>query len=496
MSSQNFLAIDLGAESGRGVVGAFDGERVTLTEIGRFATGAAAITHPDGTVRWDIDGIFSEVAGLVDKARAGSDSPIIGGRGASLAGVGVDSWGVDFGLIDKDNNLIAPPVCYRDRSHSEARERMLARISATEIWDATGIQGMPFNTLYQVDAIASRAPEQLAAADRLLLMPDLIANRLTRGTHRSVEMSNGSTTQMMRPGGAAWNVDFLTRAGLPSHFLGPTVASSTQIGTVDGTTIPIYAPGTHDTASAVAAVPVAGNRSWAFLSSGTWSLLGCELRQPVLSHDAMRAGFSNEAGVDGTTRFLKNIMGLWLVQECRRHFGGSLSYQDLTQLASEARPTGLIDATDNRFLSPADMVAEIKRACVDTGQPSPDSEGEIVRCCLESLALAYRRSIRQLESLLGRKIEVLHVIGGGSNNAVLNQWTADACGIPVVAGPSEATGLGNILAQLIGAGLVTGWNEARAISRASFAVREFTPDVDRHAAWAAREEIAVKDWER
>jgi rhamnulokinase len=323
-------------------------------------------------------------------------------------------------------------------------------------------------------------------------MPDLVAHRLSGGAHRSVEMTNGSTTQMMTPGGGAWNIDFLDRIGLPSHFLGPTVKSSSRIGLRNGT--PIYAPGTHDTASAVAAVPVAGDKSWAFLSSGTWSLLGCELQSPILSHDAMRAGFSNEAGVDGTTRFLKNIMGLWLVQECRRGMGGEYSYAKLTQLAADASPGSLIDATDNRFLNPANMVEEIRRACVESGQPAPTGPGEIVRCCLESLALAYRRSIRQLESLLARKIEVLHIIGGGSNNAVLNRWTADACGIPVVAGPGEATALGNILAQMIGAGLLSNWHDARAISRASSYVYEFVPNNELHAGWVKREENIVDRW--
>jgi len=494
MSSKEFLAIDLGAESGRGVLGSFDGNRVTFSEVGRFATGANAVAHPDGTVRWDIDGIFREVEGIVDKAVAAQ----------TVDGIGIDSWGVDFGLIDKSNALIAPPVCYRDRSHGEARDRMLTRIAAVDIWDATGIQGMPFNTLYQVAAIAARSPEQLDMADRLLLIPDLIAHRLSAGAHRSVEVTNGSTTQMMTPGGSAWNIDLLTRAGLPFHFLSPTVTSSTRIGDVNlplssgrglgGRSVPIYAPGTHDTASAVAAVPVAGDKSWAFLSSGTWSLLGYELRSPILSHDAMRAGFSNEAGVDGTTRFLKNIMGLWLVQECRRVMGGTYSYAELTQLAADAPAGSLIDATDNRFLNPPDMVEEIRQACLDTGQTPPSSPGQIVRCCLESLALAYRRSIRQLETLLGRKIEVLHIIGGGSNNTVLNQWTADACGIPVVSGPAEATALGNILAQMIGAGVLSNWQEARAVSRASSNVYEFAPNSELQADWAKREENIVDLW--
>src|SRR3569833_1126308 len=296
-ATNEFLAIDLGAESGRGVIGAFDGERVELREIGRFPTGPAAVSYPDGTVRWDIHGIFREVKALVDKA------------GSAISGVGVDSWGVDFGLVDKAGTLIAPPVCYRDRSHSEAQKRLLERIPEVDLWDGTGIQGMPFNTIYQLAAISKRSQEQLDQADRLLLIPDLNANRLSGGSHREVEISNASTTQMMLPGGAGWNLSLVERAGLPGHILGETVGSTSWIGAVEKTGDPIYAPGTHDTAAAVAAVPVRAEGSWAFLSSGTWSLLGCELRAPVLSREAMRAGFSNESGVDGTTRFLKNIMG-------------------------------------------------------------------------------------------------------------------------------------------------------------------------------------------
>jgi rhamnulokinase len=489
MSAQIFLAIDLGAESGRGVLGSFDGTRVTLEEIGRFPTGARAITHADGTIRWDIDNLFSEAESLVALARERT--------GGALAGVGIDSWGVDFGLLDKSGRLIAPPVCYRDRSHGEAREAMLKQISAEEIWDATGIQGMPFNTLYQLAAIAKRDPKQLEAADRLLLIPDLIANRLTGGAHRSVEVSNGSTTQMMSPGATAWNTGLLERVGLPTHFLSPTVTPSTRIGETVGA-VPVYAPATHDTASAVAAAPVSGDRSWAFLSSGTWSLLGYELPSPVVDRTAMQAGFSNERGIDGTTRFLKNIMGLWLVQECRKCLkqidGRDYSYEELTKLAAAAPTGSLVDAVNDRFLNPVDMVAEIRRACKDSGQAQPETAGELVRCCLESLALAYRRACRQIESLLGRKIEVLHVIGGGSQNDLLNQWTADACGIPVYAGPSEATALGNILAQMIGAGIVKDWAEARQISRASSSVREFLPNAIEHARWTHREEKVIERW--
>ncbi|MCW3060578.1 MAG: pentulose/hexulose kinase [Capsulimonas sp.] len=489
MASQRFLSVDLGAESGRGVVAEFDGERVAFSEIGRFETGRGREDlGPDGVRRWDFARIGDEVEALLTKAS---------GDGA-LHGVGVDSWGVDHGFLDADGVLLAPPVAYRDLSHAAAHEEVLSRITREELWDATGIQPLSFNTLYQIAARQKDSPEVLDRARRLLLIPDLLHNVLTGKRSLVVEGTNASTTQMQRPGVGGWNTDLLDRLGLPSHFLGEVVSPGSRVGETPGG-IPVYAPGTHDTASAVAATPVKSGERWAFLSSGTWSLLGAELPAPVLSREAMELGFSNEGGVAGTTRFLKNIMGLWLVQECRRSLakttGRQFTYPELVTLAEAARPDGpLIDAVAPRFLAPADMAEEIRAACAETGQTLPADAGALIRCCLESLAMAYRLSLRDLGRLLGQEFDVLHVIGGGSQNLLLNQWTADACGVTVKSGPSEATALGNALGQLVASGAVTDWTQAREVSRRSADVATFVPDPARLAQWAQRENEVLKLW--
>ncbi|BDI30327.1 carbohydrate kinase [Capsulimonas corticalis] len=489
MASQRFLSVDLGAESGRGVVAEFDGERVILTELGRFTTGRGREDlGADDVRRWDFARIASEIEGLLARAVEGGE----------VRGVGVDSWGVDHGFLDADGSLLAPPVAYRDLSHAAAHEEILTRIPREELWDATGIQPLSFNTLYQIAARQKDSPEILDRAHRMLMIPDLMHHVLTGKRSLSVEATNASTTQMQRPGVGGWNVDLLNRLGLPSHFLGDVVSPGTRVGVTPGG-VPVYAPGTHDTASAVAAAPVQPGSRWAFLSSGTWSLLGAELPAPVLSREAMEMGFSNEGGVAGTTRFLKNIMGLWLVQECRRSLakttGRQFTYPELVTLAEAARPDGpLIDAVAPRFLAPADMAEEIRAACEETGQTLPGDAGALIRCCLESLAMAYRLALRDLGRLLGQEFDVLHVIGGGSQNLLLNQWTADACGVTVQAGPSEATAVGNALGQLVASGAVADWAQAREVSRRSADVATFTPNPARQAHWAQREREIVKLW--
>jgi len=488
---QQFLAIDLGAESGRGVLSSFDGERISLSELGRFPTGRGADDLcPDGVQRWDFERIFAEIRALVDRARDEANG--------DLAGVGVDSWGVDFGLVDSSGALIESPVCYRDLSHPAAMTAAHARIAREEIWDATGIQHMSFNTLYQLVALRDRAPALLEKADRLLMMSDLLHAQLMGTKGAGVERTNGSTTQMMTPGAKAWNTQLLERLNLPHHFLPEIVDAGTRLGvTTNG--IPVFTPPTHDTAAAVAAAPARTGTRWAFLSSGTWSLLGAELPAPIIDRRAMAAGFSNEGGVGGTTRFLKNIMGLWLVQQSRRSLaretGKEYSYPELVSLAVAAPEGGpLIDAVDERFLNPQDMALEIRSACRETGQPEPVDAGSLIRCCLESLALAYRRSLRDLGALLGSNFDVLHIIGGGSQNTLLNQWTADACGVTVLAGPSEATAVGNALGQLVGAGALSGWEQAREVSRRSFVPDVYKPNVAANERWADREEQILKIW--
>lgn len=475
---KRFLAIDLGAESGRGVLATYADGRLALDELGRFVTNRGnADLCSDGVRRWDFERIWGEVSALVDAA-------------GPVDGIGADSWGVDFGLLDASGNLMEDPVQYRDSGHPPAMEAALETVPRDEIWAATGIQFLPFNTLYQLLARYWRRPEMLDDAHRLLMIPDLIHDRLTEGRATGVEATMASTTQMLNPLTREWNAGLLEYLGLASHYLGPLVQAGTRIGeTANGTSV--FAPATHDTASAVVAAPARTGSRWAFLSSGTWSLLGVERATPLLSEEALEAGFSNEGGVAGTTRLLTNIMGLWLVQECRRSLarsGQEYSYDELIALAAAAPAGGpIVDATSTQFLAPKDMPKAIRMACRETGQPEPASVGEMIRCCLESLALAYRRKLAYLERLEGRKFEVLHIVGGGTRNRLLNQWTADACGIPVVAGPAEATAAGNALAQMVGAGVLSDWREARTVSRESFDVETYQPDSGASSAWAERE---------
>jgi rhamnulokinase len=477
--TSHWLALDLGAESGRGMLGIFDGERLVLRELGRFATNRGPEDlGPDGVRRWDFERIWREVEALLGLAEREA-----GGR---LSGVGVDSWGVDYGLLDESGRLLALPVQYRDDSHAVAMKRVLEAIPRADIWSATGIQFMPFNTLYQLAAVQAREPETLRRASRLLMMPDLLHHRLTGGAARTVEATNASTTQLLDPMSGAWRTDLLDRIGVPHHFLGPIGTAGACLGeTASG--VPVYAPATHDTGSAVVAVPASGEVNWAFLSSGTWSLLGAERRSPLITDEALAHSFSNEGGVNGTTRFLTNIMGLWLVQECRRSLtraGEERSYAELAALAAAAPEGGpVVDATAQRFLAPKDMAQEIRAACAETGQASPETTGALIRCCLESLALAYRRKLAGLERLQGAPFAALHLVGGGTQNAVLNQWTADACGLPVAAGPVEAAAAGNVLAQMVGAGALSGWQEARDLCRASFDVVSYTPTPSAARRW-------------
>jgi len=471
MAAQHFLAFDLGAESGRGILGAFDGDHLTLAEVGRFATGRGQDdTGQDGIRRWDIGRIGGEIESLLARAQA---------QAGTLHGVGVDTWGVDFGLLDAQGNLLEAPTHYRDARHPPAMTAVHALLPPEEIWARTGVQFLPFNTLYQLYALQARSPGLLDRAAHLLLMPDLFHHQLTQGRSLANERTEASTTQLFNPATRAWEPSLLTRLGLPSHFLGALVPAGTRVGETAGG-VPVYAPGSHDTASAVAATPAAPGTRWAFLSSGTWSLLGAELPAPNLTAQARDLGFSNEFGVGETVRLLKNIMGLWLVQECRRSLkqaeGRDYSYAELTAQAEAIAPGGpLIDATAHRFLAPPDMVQEIRAACAESGQPTPESAGALIRCCLDSLASAYQEALDGLENLLGAKFEALHIVGGGSQNRLLNQLTADACGIPVVAGPSEATAIGNVLAQLVAAGAVADWAQARALARLSFPTEMFEP---------------------
>lgn len=497
MPVAGYVAFDLGAESGRAMLATVTTSgvrdpagRVKLEEVHRFANLMQRL--PSG-YHWNLLGLWGEL--LTGLRRAGERARP---RKLKLASVGVDTWGVDFGLVGKSGQLLGLPFAYRDESHPAAMARLRRKLGDRVIYSATGIQFMFFNTLFQLAARQQAEPGQLQQAHRLLFMPDLLHYFFTGQMVN--EATIASTSQMVDPrhGQGRWAKALLSEAGLPTHLLGRIVPAGTRVGRLTDAVareagvdrLDVIAPGSHDTASAVAAVPVANEHvstgDWAFLSSGTWSLMGAELDRPLLSDAARIAGFTNERGVGGKIRFLKNIAGLWLVQETRRDFarrGQEYDYVTLTTLAAKAPPfRTLVDPGHGPFASPGDMPAKIAAYARDTGQPVPRNVGEYVRCCLESLALCYRHTLLSLEEVLGRRIHLLHIVGGGGRNHLLNQLTADALGREVIVGPDEATALGNALTQAIGHGQVRDLAHLRAIVRASVRPKRYRPrpaaDVD------------------
>ncbi len=481
MSRDAVLALDLGAESGRAVLVGFDGAAdppLEAREVHRFANAPRATA---AGLRWDLDALLAEVLegirrGVTEAAAAGW----------TLRSVGVDTWGVDFGLVDAADRLLAAPLCYRDPLAQEAFDEVVGAVGREELYRRTGTQFLPFNTLYQLAGMQRREPDLLRSADRLLFLPDLLHLRLTG--RRSTEATVASTAQLADPATGDWARGLIDGLGLPSRLFGPVSAPGATLGellpavreaTGAAPEVRVVLPPAHDTASAVLAVPAAGDRPWSYLSSGTWSLLGVERSSPVLSDAACAASFTNEWGVAGSFRFLKNITGLWLVQECRRSLaaaGEELDYAALTRLAMEAGPSPTrLDLVADPMLEAGDMPEKIRARARASGQPEPRTPGELVRCCLDGLAAAYGATLARLEELTGTRCARVHLVGGGARNRLLDQLTADAVGRPVLAGPTEATALGNALAQLIGLGLLGSVEEARAALRASVEVEEYTP---------------------
>ena len=477
-----FLAVDMGAESGRGVVGTLgDDGRLMLEEIHRFPNGPVRVGD---SMVWDFPRLVAE--SRVSIAKAVETGP--------LNGLGVDTWGVDFGLLGPSGEIVGMPVHYRDPRTNGWVERLYAKVPQQEVFAATGIQTMQINTLFQLAAVAERSPRLIDAAAKLLFIPDLIHWCLTG--RADSETTIASTSQMWDPVAGDWARPVLGKLGLPVHLLPDVVADGTLYGPLlpDGVPgaaagTPVYAPAGHDTASAVAAVPASPGDDWAYLSSGTWSLLGLEVVSPVLTPEAAAANITNEGGALGTIRLLKNIGGLWLVQECRRawaRLGDERSYEQLTRLALDAKPMAcVIDPDHPSLLAPADMPAAIRELAASTGQPVPEGIGATIRCCLDSLALKYRITLRTLERLAGRKVTKLHIVGGGSQNRLLNQIAADATGCTVFAGPVEATAIGNVLLQARSAGLIAGLDDLRAVVRASFPIEAYAPNPVAAEAWEA-----------
>lgn len=472
-----FIAYDLGAESGRAVLGEFDGKRLALRDIHRFPNQPVRVID---NLYWDLLRLFHEMKVGLSMAAGGVGK----GIGRIIDGIGIDAWGVDFGLLDRFGRLMANPRHYRDSSTDGVMEEAFKLLPKEDIYRLTGLQFLKFNTLYQLVAFKDREGLPLGLAARLLFMPNLFDYLFTG--EQVTESSIASTSQLYDPSSGEWSSEIIRRFGLPRNIFGEIVPSGTLVGKLlpsvaeetGAGAVKVIAPASHDTASAVAAVP-AGGEDAAYISSGTWSLMGVELDAPVINGKAMESNFTNEGGAFGKTRLLKNIMGLWLVQECRRSWareGEALDYDTITRMAEEALPfKAVIDPDSPRFLSPADMPSEIRGYCRETGQPGPEGKGEVVRLALEGLALKYRWTLERLEELLGRRLNVIHIVGGGSRNQLLCRFTADATGRTVVAGPAEATAIGNILMQAKALGHLTSLFEIREVVRNSFPLSVYEP---------------------
>ncbi len=485
MASRTFLAFDLGAESGRAIAGVFDGARLELVEVHRFPNRPVQV---GAHLHWDVLALWAEIQAGLRKAAARFDE---------IASVGVDTWGVDFALLDAHDALIGNPYHYRDSRTEGMLEAAFARLPRERIFGFTGIQFMRINTLYQLLAMVQEGAPALQIARTFLMMPDLFHHWLAGC--KVCEFSNATTTQCYDPRAGDWARPLLAALDIPTDMLPPVVQPGTELGPLSAVVqqavgepaalrrARVVAPATHDTGSAVAGTLAPACR-YAYISSGTWSLLGAVVERPVITPQALQFNFTNEGGVGGTFRLLKNIMGLWLVQECRRRWsapaGEPLPYAELFRLAEQAPPfAALIDPDDPSFLSPADMPAAIADYCRRTDQRPPADRGSMTRCILESLALKYRYTLEQLQVLLGHAVEMIRVVGGGSQNALLCQFTADACGRPVVAGPAEATALGNVLVQMVADGAFASIQEAGQAVAKDAALVEYAPRDA--AAWEA-----------
>jgi rhamnulokinase len=469
---RNYLAVDLGASSGRAMLVRCDGRRFAWNKVHRFSNGP--LQTADGLF-WDAPRLFGEIKHAL---RTCAD------MGQRLSTLGIDTWGVDFGLLDANGDLLALPRHYRDPRNVAAMEGALRRVSRERIYQSTGIQFMPLNTLYQLFALANESPRTLDRAARLLFMPDLFNYWLCG--RQQTERTIASTSQAMNAHTSEWDRELLAALGIPAEIL-PPIQPPGMLGgrllapvaaEVEQADASVVLTASHDTAAAVAAVPARGS-DWAYISSGTWSLVGVELDLPLINSQSLAANFTNEAGVAGTVRFLKNVAGLWLLQECRRCWeegGRSLSFAELVAMAERAAPLrSLIDPDDPRFASPGNMPARIAEACRERGQPAPADEGALVRCILDSLALRYDEVLRNAAALTARPLATVHVVGGGSQNNLLNRLIAAASDRLVIAGPAEATALGNAAVQALAVGDLPDIAAARRMIAASVELRVYEP---------------------
>lgn len=472
MGENHYIACDLGAESGRVILGSLAGNRLTFEEVHRFPTGAVRL---GGSLRWNLLRIFEEIKRGLKR---------VASRGLPVRAVSVDSWGVDYALFNSREPLLCPPHHYRDPRTAGPYESAASGDGRELIFAETGIQFMSINTLYHLIAEVEQNAGLLELAERFLNIADYV-NYLLSGVARA-EVSLASTTQVFNPVAGDWSNALIERFGLPGTIFPEIVPSCTQLGPLTQQLqadtglggVEVVATCSHDTGAAVAAVPGEG-ADWAYLSSGTWSLIGVELPRPLINDQVLAHNFTNEAGACSTTRLLKNISGLWLLQECRRAWasaGEEHTYEDLSRMAEKAEPfRSIVDPNDSRFLAPDDMPAEIASACRESGQPEPESHGQFARCVLESLALSYHKALGVLEQLTARKIAVLHIVGGGSQSGLLNQLTADLTGRKVLAGPVEATAIGNLLLQAMALGEIDSLGDLRRVVRDSFPLQTYQP---------------------
>lgn len=494
MAEQTYLAVDLGAESGRVMAGRFDGSKISLEQFHRFGNGPVRI---GGTMRWNLVSLWTEIQNGLREA----GSKLNG----SAVSVGVDTWGVDFVLMNKNDELLGQPWNYRDSRTDGMIQKACAKVPRAEIFAETGMQFLQINSLYQLLAMCERDPELVAQARKFLMVPDFFHWCLSGS--RVVEFTNATTSQMLNAKTRTWAFDMLRKFEIPTEMFPEVVNPGTNLGTLRKEVgeytglgkLNVVTPATHDTGAAVAACPTrrTGKADWAYISSGTWSLMGVEVQDAILTPKALERNVTNEGGIDGTYRLLKNIMGLWLVQRCKVAFaarGKDIDYAELTRLATEATAfRSLVDPDKAAFLGPADMTSAIADECRRTNQPIPETEGQFVRCALESLALKYRMVLGWLEELTGTRVEVIHIVGGGTQNQLLNQFTADSCGRPVFAGPIEATALGNVLLQARAAGDISSLSEIREVVRTSETIGEYTPkDTDQwNDAWGRFQELCA-----
>ncbi len=472
MSKHHFLAFDLGASSGRAILGILENNILELVEVHRFKN---QMLHIHGTYYWNIFSLFDELKTGLKKC--------ISEHHIQPDSLGTDTWGVDYTLLNKEGQAVGLPFAYRDHRTDNAMEEFFKILSRKETYLLSGIQFMQFNTLFQLFSSVKDGYSGLNIAESLLFTPDFL-NYLFTG-NKKIEYTIASTSQLLKPGKAEWEPRLFKAAGVLQSLMGEIVQPGTEIGMVlpeireetGCDEIPCVAVASHDTASAVVSVPAKG-KNWAYLSSGTWSLLGIESHVPLVSEKTLEMNFTNEGGVEGTTRFLKNIMGMWLIQECKRSWDEEkeMDWQEIVDSCNDVESFKCFINPDNpMFLNPGNMPEAIQEYCKNTGQYVPQTKGEIARCIYDSLVLKYKFTIKQIESVTGNKIEKLHIIGGGANNKMLNQLTADALGIQVLAGPTEATAIGNIMLQAKAVGAVNTLEEIREIIFNSFEVTEYFP---------------------